>query len=107
MYVIILILILLSLSVILFCYTSNNNFKEGATGNSDQIQINENTANIKVLQNDMKDLIKLRKVITGLTNSIQTSETTLTNLNQKLDEQSKEYDEQVNNIRDGVTDDDE
>ena len=107
MYVILLILLLLLLSVFLFFYSSNYNLKEGATGDSSQVQINENTANIKVLQNDMKDLIKLRKVITGLTNSIQTSETTLTNLNQKLDKESKEYDQKVDDIRKGVTDDDD
>ena len=97
MYIILLILILLSISL---CYYSQNSLKEGVD-NTQQVQINENTANINFLQNKMKELINLRQVITNLTNSIQTSENILSNLNQKLDDQEQQYNQNLNNIRDG------
>ena len=102
MYIILLSLLLLFL--ILFCFTDFN-IKEGVDESSNQVQINQNTSDIKTLQNNMKELINLKQVIVNLTTSIKTSEDVLTNLNQKLDSQEEEYNQNVTNMKNGITPD--
>jgi predicted nucleic acid-binding Zn-ribbon protein len=99
MFIIILILLLLSIGL----YFLNNYFfkKKEGLDNSEQVQVDKNTANLETLQDDMKDLVELKQEVQTLKNRVKKSQQTLKNLNEQLDDDEKKHEQNVKNAHNG------